>query len=253
MKKLTPFVQSIQPSRCPSVWRRAMRAALTLWHCQSTRLTPPQCETLCDGPVPHTQVGSPFRFSFSHIAQRIIGIISAIAVLLFICCPTYITRLVMSVNVNAVKSMFRCWFTPDFSKKFFKGCKPKFNTSSAISVIGVISGIGTSAFRRLKATQFGRRAFVTSFAVRNKRFANAVTTITPARLRVTASEITGRGVRDIRAVTPALPKTFTICRPDIRNYSQATKPLTCQIHEIMDGWKRSFHNPYCITLEAAWV
>ncbi len=74
------------------------------------------------------------------------AVIAFIALLFKSASPSHIARLVMSIDINAVKRMFQGWATPQYAKKMLVRIKAKLNTSTAVLTKISISRIHASAF-----------------------------------------------------------------------------------------------------------
>jgi len=85
------------------------------------------------------------------------------------CCPSAISRLIISIRVNAVNAVVVAWFTTHVVDKVFKTLRPSFTnrnpSSSVIHVLKVIS-IETSLLHCSPAVVFRRPGFVFGVSMR---------------------------------------------------------------------------------------
>lgn len=81
--------------------------------------------------------------------------LSTIIRLLLLRCPSHVSAFIVSVRINTVNTVFRCWPESYFIKKFPERCKVKFNSSSAVVRIAFIVRILAAILSVYKRSVFG--------------------------------------------------------------------------------------------------
>ena len=161
-------------------------------------------------------------------------IISPIILLLFLSCPSHITRFVVSIIIDPVKCMFGRWFSAKRLNKFRDRSKSEFNPATAIVSISLLFWIITAFFCSVVAAKLWRDFVFSAFTVSDRMFAFCFFLKASARLNVPCREIACAYNRFISAVAAASPSNFA-ARRFVRKAEngQTVKALTRQVFEIM--------------------
>lgn len=235
----------ISPTRGPSIRLRPVGAGFA---CLNSRL---ERDGAGNAPTQLEASGHPSRFLESDFNRplrlcfrdTVIGkqtVVAFILALNFIRCPADVARFVVSVHVDSVERMLRGWFSSKFCKELLVRLKSKFDASTAVTVVGVISGIVTSPFRRIEGPVFRHGVVSRTFAVLCEMLTRSLAVVASARQCMSAFQVATRNSFDRSTIAPNEPiDLLTVSTVNAQN-ENSTEMLTDQILEIVSGWGERF-------------
>lgn len=210
-----------------------MRTSAISWQHYSTGIAPSFVQPKADGAILRANDLAPLHYATSNAIYGEIPLALAVAHLVFRHRPLEIAFFVMTVYVDAIKTMFRRGLETNFIKKFRKRVKPKFNPASSIMRIAVHRGVSAAIFRRVVGFILSRTFPNTALSVCNEASRSRFRTPTPARFSGKRAQFTRGWTGDIAAF--ALAKPMMVGAPFAR-IPQDRQPRKHTASPVLKKW-----------------
>jgi hypothetical protein len=176
---------------------------------------------------------APLRKSFCFAIYCYLNIATLVIDLFGCRSPSDVSRLVVSICVDAINGIFWSWFHSDFGKELFKGCETKLNAPSSIVTIRSLFRVLASLFSSCIGFVLARvQHAVFKVCVRN----------TLAEFCSSSFKTSGINFEHVPAIAFAKPKSSFGDNASKTYHQEFLVRVTNEVLKAFGFWKRLKHN-----------